>query len=63
MNADSFGYGPCQAPTQYLSCSQAAINEHGLCRWHFKVKFKIAFPYRPETKVVPRDTTKKAVKR
>ena len=36
-NADSFGYGPCQAPTQYLACSQAAINDSGLCRWHYKV--------------------------
>ena len=57
MTADSFGFGECQAPTDYLSCSQAAVNESGLCRWHMKVKFRIAFPYKPEVKV---STTKKA---
>ena len=57
MNADEFSYGPCRAPTDYLSCSQAAIDDSGFCRWHMKVKFRIAFPYRPEAKVL---TAKKA---
>ena len=59
MNITELGFGPCQAPTDYLSCSQAAVNDTGLCRWHMKVKTRIAFPYKPEVKV---STTKKTTK-
>ena len=37
MNGDEFGFGGCTAPTQFLSCTQAAVNDSGLCRWHYKV--------------------------
>jgi hypothetical protein len=58
VNGDNFGFGDCREGTECnWPCSQAGANEHGLCRWHFKVKFKIAFPYRPEAKV---PTSKKA---
>ena len=60
MTADSFGFGDCQAGTERgWPCSQAAVNDSGLCRWHMKVKFRIAFPYKPEVKV---STTKKTTK-
>ena len=54
MNGDEFGFGPCLAGTdRNWPCSQAAVDASQLCRWHMKVKFKIAWPYKPEAQTVP----------
>jgi hypothetical protein len=38
MSSDSFGFGYCVAGTDRgWPCSEAAIGEDRLCRWHFKL--------------------------
>jgi hypothetical protein len=54
MTADHFGFGPCRNGTERdWPCSQAAVNDSGLCRWHFKVARRIAAPWRPEPLEAP----------
>ena len=62
MNADEFGYGECLAPTERgWPCSQAAVAQDGLCRYHLKLRLRMTVPWRPEP--LDRPGRKKTVKR
>jgi hypothetical protein len=61
MSADSFGFGDCQAGTERgWPCSEAAIGEDRLCRWHFKLAHRMT--RRAEQEPKPTLTRKKAIK-
>jgi hypothetical protein len=58
MTADEFGFGPCKAETERSwPCTQAAVDDSGLCRYHSKVARHMTRRYVPEPATV---TTKKA---
>jgi hypothetical protein len=56
MSADSFGFGDCVAGTDHgWPCSEAAIGEDHLCRWHFKLAHRMTRRLAPEsTQPVPK---------
>ncbi|GEM_PF-2629852 len=54
MSADEFGFGPCHAETESrLSCSEAAIGEDHLCRWHTKLARHLTRRAEQESKPAP----------
>jgi hypothetical protein len=51
VTADEFGFGPCQAETERAwPCTQAAVDDSQLCRWHMKVERRMTRRVEPESK-------------
>ena len=49
MTADEFVFGPCRAGTERdWPCSQAAVDDSQLCRYHRKLRLRMTVPWRPE---------------
>jgi hypothetical protein len=54
MSADNLGWGDCQAGTDRgWPCSEAAIGEDRLCRWHFKLAHRMTRRVEQEDKPAP----------
>jgi hypothetical protein len=54
VTADEFGFDPCRADTERgWPCTQAAIDDSQLCRWHMKVARKMIRRVEPESKAAP----------
>jgi hypothetical protein len=54
MSSDSFGFGDCVAGTDRgWPCSEAAIGEDRLCRWHFKLAHRMTRRLELEDKPAP----------
>ena len=62
MTPDSFGYGACRAATESrLPCSEAAVDDSALCRWHMKVARKMTRRLEAESKSAPAPRKKKVM--
>jgi hypothetical protein len=54
MTADEFGFGPCKAETERgWPCTQAAVDDSGLCRYHMKVARHMTRQWKPEPSATP----------
>lgn len=63
MTADEFGFGPCKAETERgWPCTQAAVDDSQLCRWHRKVALKMTRRVEQESKPAPAPRKKKVTK-
>jgi hypothetical protein len=61
MSASNYGFGDCVAGTDHgWPCSEAAIGEDHLCRWHFKLAHRMTRRVEQEDKPTP--TRKKVAK-
>lgn len=63
MTSDEFGFGPCKYDIDNgWPCSQAAIDDSGLCRYHGKVARRMTAPWRPEPQDKPAPAPRKKAK-
>jgi hypothetical protein len=54
MSSDNLGFGDCVAGSERgWPCSQAAIGEDRLCRWHFKLSKRMTRRVEQEPKATP----------
>jgi len=60
MSSDEFGFGPCRADTDRgWSCTEAAVDDSGMCRWHMKVACRMTRRLAQEPLAAPAPRKKK----